>query len=189
MKNLILTAILIIPLIVSAQGVFTNNASTTLQKVLGDYPNNFKNITGKLLSQEPQSTDYVSTVQIPGSVNAVVTRYGSTPDKPVYSWRCVMAESEEFDVVAKKYKDLYNQVRNSIITIGGEKPFILNGNYQEPTEEKKFISSELFLLPATGTVKKLKVELTLEYMITEWKMSVLVYDQQDAAVALESGRF
>ena len=180
MKNLILALILSAPVLTSAQGVFTNNTNTTLQTVIGDYANNFKNIRGNLLNQEPQSTNYTSTVQIPGSISAVVTRYSSSPDKEIYSWKCLLTQSEDFETAARRYKEVYNQVRNSIIKIGGDKPYILNGTFQEPTERKRFVSSELFLLPATGSTRKLKVEITLEFLVTEWKMSVLVYDQEDA---------
>jgi hypothetical protein len=182
MKSLALFLTLSLPLTSMSQGVFTNQTHSALQKVIGDYPNHFKNIKGEVLNEDPQSTDFSSKVEIPGSVNSVVTRYNSSPDKEIYSWKCLMTESEDFAIVSQLYKQLYDQLRNSIIKVEGEKPFILNGSYEIPTEEKKFTTSLFNLLPPTGDLRHLKVELTLEYYVTEWKVALLVYDQEEEVV-------
>ena len=167
------------------QSAFTNQTNTTLQKVINDYPNHFRNIKGSVIVENPQTTDYTSTVQIPGSVNTVITKYSASDDDEVYSWKCVMMESEDFDTVSRKYREIFNQMKNSIIKLDGNKPFILNGKFEEPTEEKRFTSTPFTLVPASGELKKLRVELTLEYLVTEWKITLLVYDQPDEDVAME----
>ncbi|MBA4167914.1 MAG: hypothetical protein H0X41_10295 [Chitinophagaceae bacterium] len=180
MKSLALALILVLPTLIFAQGVFNNQTNVALQKVIGDYPNHFKNIQGDVVNTETQSTDYISKVMIPGALSAVVTRYSSTNEKNnIYTWKCVVTQSEDFDAISKKYKELYNQLKNSIIKIDGQKPFILNGTYEVPDEEKKFTITDFYLLPSTGNMKKLKVELSLEYYVTEWKMAVIVYDQKE----------
>lgn len=178
MRSLVLALMSTLPFSLFAQGVFTNQTNTALQEVIGDYPNQFKNIQGDLLSAEAQTTDYYSKVSLPGAVSAVITRYSSSGDNMICSWKCLLSQSEDFDVIAPKYKELYNQLKNSIIKIDGQKPFILNGIYEMPTERKKFTTSEFYLLPSIGTMGKLKIELTLEYYVTEWKMAILVYDQK-----------
>jgi hypothetical protein len=185
MKGLTVFLLLTVPFTVIAQGVFTNQTQTTLQKVINDYPNQFKNIKGNLINEDPQSTDYTSSVQVPGSVNTIITRYSAGDNKEIYSWKCLLMESEEFEAVSKKYNDLFNQIKNSIIKIDGEKPFILNGAYETPTEERRFTTSAFYLLPATGDLKKLKVELTMEFYVTEWKVALLVYDQEEEEVVMD----
>jgi hypothetical protein len=187
MKSLTLFLLFLLPIALLAQGVFTNNTHSALQQVIGDYPNNFRNIKGPVLNEDPQSTDYESTVQIPGATRAVITKYSSAEDKEIYSWKCMLAESEDFEVIAKKYKELYNQIRNSIVKVEGEKPFILNGLYEVPTEEKRFVSTAFSLLPSVGDLGKLKVELALEYYVTEWKISLIVYDQQEETLVMQGG--
>ena len=186
MKALTHLLLLAMPIFVAAQqSAFTNQTNSTLQKVINDYPNQFRNIKGNVLVQNPQTTDYASIVQIPGSVNAVITKY-SAENNEIYSWKCVMLESEDFEVVSKKYREIFNQVKNSIIKLDGNKPFILNGTFEDPTEEKRYTASAFTLVPASGYLQKLKVVLTLEYLITEWKVSILVYDQdEEEAVAME----
>lgn len=187
MKALACLILLTVPFFVAAQqSAFTNQTHTTLQKVINDYPNHFRNIKGDVLIENPQTTDYASKVQIPGSINTVITKYSSEDSTEVYSWKCVLAESEDFETVSKKYKEIYNQVKNSIIKLDGNKPFILNGTYVDPTEEKRFTASPFSLVPASGELKKLRVELTLEYLVTEWKLSLLVFDDQPGEeVAME----
>jgi hypothetical protein len=180
MKALTHLLLLAMPIFVAAQqSAFTNQTHTTLQKVINDYPNHFKNIKGEVLVENPQTTDYSSKVQIPGAVNTVITKYSSEDSLEIYSWKCVLLESEDFQMVTKKYKEIFNQVKNSIIKLDGNKPFILNGTYSDPTEEKRYIASPFALVPASGDLKKLKVELTLEYLVTEWKVSLLVYERPD----------
>ena len=187
MKNLTLLLLFLIPVTLLAQGVFTNSTHSALQKVIGDYPNKFRNIKGTIINEDPQSTDYESTVQIPGASTAVITKYSSSADKHIYSWKCILAESEDFEQIAKKYKELYNQIRNSIVKVEGEKPFILNGLYEAPTEDKRFVATAFSLLPSVGTLGKLKVELALEYYVVEWKITLLVYDQQEETLVMEGG--
>ena len=67
MKALTPLFLLLLPFGLWAQSAFTNQTHSTLQRVINDYPNHFKNIRGKLIDENPQTTDYNSTIQIPGS--------------------------------------------------------------------------------------------------------------------------
>lgn len=185
MRALTPILLLLLPFGLWAQSAFTNQTHSTLQRVLNDYPNHFKNIRGKLIDENPQSSDYISTIQIPGSLNTVITKYSSASEKEIYSWKCLLIESEDFETVSKRYREIYNQMKNSIIKLDGNKPFILNGTYAEPTDEKRFMASSFNLVPAAGDLKTLRVELTMEYMVTEWKVSVVVYDSEDGSLAKE----
>jgi len=162
---------------VSAQGVFSNNTNAALQRVIQDYPNNYRNIKGELLTENPQTVDYRSKVEIPGSAGCILTHYSSSK-KEVYSWKADLFEEEDFEKTKLRFKELYNQIRNTIVKIEGEKPFILNGAYQSPTEEKKFTTILFQLLPSGGEMDKLKVELSMNYVITGWKITLTVYDHE-----------
>lgn len=186
MKGLTLSILLMLHLCSYPQGVFSNDTNTALQEVLNDFPNKFKSLKGALINEDPQSADYSSKVTIPGSLNAVITRYSASSDKEIYSWKCTLLASDEFDEAAGKYKSVFNELKNSIIKIAGQKPFILNGSFNSPTEEKRFISSALQLLPAaSGELAGVKVELTMEYLVTEWKISILVYDEGEESLVMD----
>jgi len=159
-----------------AQGVFANKTSAALEKVIRDYPNRFRNIKGEIIIENTQSTEYRSTIEIPGSTASTVTRY-SSKNNDVYSWSCILFEADDFNQVKDKYREFFGQIKNSIIKTEGQKTFILNGRYEMPSEEKKFTTVIFELLPATGEMKKIKIDLTLQYEITGWKISLSVYDR------------
>jgi hypothetical protein len=159
-----------------SQGVFTNDVNSALQKVIQDYPNRFVNIKGPQVTANSHSVQYYSTVKVPGSLNCLLTQHSITR-KEIYSWKCVMLESEQFEEAKYKFAELYNQIKNTIIKMQGEKPFILNGKYEVPCAEKKITSVIFQLLPATGDMQRLKVELTLQHYMNDWKVTLTVYDQ------------
>ena len=159
-----------------AQGVFSTKTTAALQKVIADYPNRFKNIKGDRVSEHPRAVDYKSRVEIAGAVNCILTQY-STNAKDQYSWTCELFQFAGFEEAKTSYYDLYNQIRNTIIKIEGEKPFILNGKYEAPDGEKKATTVRFEFLPAPDAMQQLKVELILQYTTT-WKIVLTVYDQQ-----------
>lgn len=160
-----------------SQGVFTNDVNSALQKVIQDYPNHFSNIKGAQVNGNTHTVQYYSTVEVPGSLNCILVQYGATK-KETYSWRCVMLESERFTDAKDKFAELYHQIGNTIIKIEGEKPFILSGKYETPSDAKKITAVIFQLLPASSQMQKLKVELTLQHYINGWKVVLSVYDQE-----------
>jgi len=161
-----------------AQGVFSNKTTAALQKVIEDYPNRFKNIKGDRLTGHEKAVNYKSRVEIAGATACVITQYTATP-KDQYSWSCELFASADFDKAQTSFHDLYNQIRNTIIKIEGEKPFILNGKYENPAAENKATKVRFDFLPAPDAVQQLKVELLLEQGANnEWKIVLAVYDQE-----------
>jgi hypothetical protein len=160
-----------------AQGAFSNNMSAGLEKVIRDYPNRFKNIKGEVIAENPQTTEYQSRVQIPGATSCVVTRYSSSRND-IFGWGCTLFKTEEFNTARNKFKEIFSQIKNSIIRPNGEKPFILSGQYETPAEDRKFTNIIFELLPAVGEMKKLKIDLSIQYEIIGWKISLNVYDSE-----------
>lgn len=155
----------------TAQGVFNNKTNAALKKVIEDYPNRFSNIKGDRISAIDPAVNYKSKVVIPGSVNCMLT---SKDD--AYSWNCELFSSPDFEKVKSKYSNLYNEIHNTIIKLEGEKPVILNGQYETPEKEKKQNSIFFHFLPNTGIIQKLNVELQLHSEGGEWKINLHVYE-------------
>ena len=176
-RIIILVIVFTLSLAGLSQGVFTNDVNAALQKVIQDYPNHFVNLKGAQVAGNRRTIQYHSIVEVPGSLTCVLTQY-SASKKEIYSWKCVMLESENFGEAKNKFTELYNQIRNTIVKMEGEKPFILNGKYEAPSDEKKFTTIVFQLLPATGELQKLKVELTLQHYINDWKVILTVYDDE-----------
>lgn len=159
-----------------AQGAFSNNTSAGLEKVIQDYPNRFKNIKGEVIIENPQTTEYKSIIQIPGASSCIVTRYSGAKND-IYGWGCILLTTEDFNAAKNKFREIYAQIKNSIVKIQGEKPFILNGKYEVPSQGKKFTTVIFELIPAVGEMKKVIVDLSIQYEITGWKVSLSVYDR------------
>jgi len=162
----------------SAQGVFSNKTHTVLEKVIQDYPNHFYNIKGELIGQAPQTSRYRSTLEIPGSSSSTIVL--STANHPeAAGWTCTVQESRDFEALKTRFQELYNQLSNSIITSGDQKTYILSGQYEAPSEDKKSTRIVLSLLPGVGDMKKLKVDLCLlQEQAGNWKIELTVSDQE-----------
>jgi hypothetical protein len=176
MKTAGLILLLLICLETTAQGVFTNNTNQAIEKVIRDYPNQFKNIQGSMLAEDQQGVNYQSHIQIPGALSCVISK-SNFSNKDAMCWKADLYESASFAEMKEKYTALYNQIRNSIIKIEGEKPYILNGQYEVPDPRKRAQSVIFSMLPSVGEMQKLKVELSLYQRGDTWRVSLLIYDQ------------
>jgi len=175
MKTIIL-AIILVTLSIDAytQGVFSNATNIALEKVIQDYPNRFRNIKGALLLENGQASNYESSIKIPGSVSCFVSQ--SNTSRQTLSWKAELYASSDFTEASKKYTELYNQIKNTIIKIQGAKPYILSGQYASPSKGKSFHAVVLSMLPAAGDLQRVKVEISLELHGSTWKLQLSIYD-------------
>ncbi|HEY4151016.1 MAG TPA: hypothetical protein VGM41_18890 [Chitinophagaceae bacterium] len=182
MKNLV-TILLMFAFhaIAPAQGVFTNQTNGALERVIQDYPNQFKNIKGALLASNAREVEYKSVVIIPGSESSTITQY-TGPDKHMVSWQAVLFSSTSFDTAEKKFKALFGEITNTIIRLEGERPIILNGKYQTPEEDKTSTTVAFDILPTTSPTHQLKVDLNLEKRDHHWTIVLSVYDRDEAVM-------
>ena len=160
-----------------AQGVFSNTTHTAVEKVIEDYPNQFRNIKGQVLIQDAQAIAYESSVKIPGSISCIVSQ--SKSSRQSMSWKAELFTSSNFTESSARYTDLYNQMKNAIIKLQGSKPYILSGQYTAPENSKSFQAVVFSMLPATGVLQKIKVEISLEREGSTWKVQLSIYDDQD----------
>ncbi len=159
--------------------VFSNKTNIALEKVVKDFPNRFHNIKGDVIAQKAQSTEYKSTIQVPGSTACYVTKRNVT-NNDTYSWSCVVFVNKDFNLAKTKFKEIFDQIENTIIKVDGQKPFIVSGQYRTPVEQRKFTPIVFELLPAVGEMKKLKIELDLQNeMNDDWKVLLNVYDSDN----------
>lgn len=155
-----------------------NGIGNDIKKVIDDYPNHFSNLLGELIIQNPQSADYQCNFKVRGAEETTITRYTSVFNN-ICSWQSLILTTEDFEKAKQKFKALFHQVNNLFVrTAGDAKNFQLKGTYTQPTEEKKFSSILFTITPEDKAIKKLKVELSLQYELMEWKVRVLVYDKE-----------
>lgn len=161
----------------SAQVIPVRTAfQSSLANIVGHYPNQFKNLAGEVVTENPQSTDYRSVVTLKGAEECFVTKF-SSKGKEVYSWQAVMLTTENFEEALKKFKSLYSSIQRLAVQINGMNA-VLSSEYVKPVEEKKFNSIIFTASDKDEKLKKLKVELTLQNDLLEWVIKVLVYEKE-----------
>jgi hypothetical protein len=165
----------------TAQLLFKPDAGVqqVLKTVLNDFPNKLQNITGTLLQENVESSDYSSTINFPGTENCVITQYRSQKDKN-RSWQAQLPEVENFAAAKKQYRDLFLQVKNMSVRLpGNTRTLTAKANYDEPKEEKKFAGSIFRINNNDELYKNVKIEVALQYVITGWQVSLYVYDKKE----------
>jgi hypothetical protein len=177
MKN-ILTLLLILfsGITCLAQGVFRNQTNYTLEKVVQDYPRQFKGIRGELLSSGQGSAEYKSTITIPGSVSTSIIQT-TAAQKPSVCWQSVVYAGNEFSPARKRFEELFTQIKNTIIKPEGANAVIVNGMYINPSEDNTFTTIQFDLLPASAPIQKLNIDLMLKNTGGQWKIVLLVHDK------------
>jgi len=176
MKNYFFILYLALCIQASAQGVFTNQTNGALERVIQDYPNQFKNIKGDLLVSNAREAEYKSVVIIPGAESSTVTQYTGT-ERHIVSWQTILYSSGDFDKAEQKFKELFGEIKNTIVKLEGERPVILNGKYETPEQGKAHTTVVFDILPSTGPTRQLKVDLTLQKRNTRWMVVLSVYDK------------
>ncbi len=144
-----------------------------VRKIIEDSPNGFENITGDLIINNEQTSDYECTIKVTGAEGSFVTKYAAK--RKVSSWQALMLTTESFDKAKQKFKSLYHQLNNLNVTLGTAN-YKLKGEYEAPTESLKFASAILSPTPENEGVKKLKIEVALQFNEPmEWTVKLMVY--------------
>lgn len=144
-----------------------------VKKLVDDYPNHFANILGDEIAKNPQTTDYNCSVKITGAEKSIITLYSSASGSSC-GWQGEMLSTEDFEEAKKKYKSLYNQLNN----LSTDEGFLFHGKYDEPAEEKKFAGCVLSPNKTVYGFTKLRLEISLQYELLQWKVRVLLYDKE-----------
>lgn len=178
-KSLVLiTTATLISLLTNAQLKLPaiNGIGNDVKKVILDYPNRFINLMGEIITENTQSTDYACNFKVNGAEEVIITRYSAK--KEVCSWEAVMLTTENFEKAKQKFKALFNQLNNLAVNMGTGPNYHLKGKYEPPTDASKFTSVLFTFDPENEEIKKLRVELVMQYYAPmDWKVKILVYDR------------
>ena len=156
--------------------VTDNDLRNNLEKVIADFPKNFSTVRGDTLEVNPQSIEFSSLLDFKLASQNSITQYISA--NPIFSWKALFLETEEFDEAAKKYKWLCNQLKVMTIKTETGYSYNLSGDYDEPTMSRKFASSIYKLTPNASDLPKLKIEASMQYEFPEWKVRIYVYERE-----------
>lgn len=145
--------------------------SKAVETILGDFPYNYKHITGEQVLQEVDMSQFASTVELPGAKSCLIAHYHSGLDTTA-SWQALMFRGEEFKDAANAYKRLYNQLKGCKLRMVDGSVFYLDGDYEAATEDRDFVTSALKIQTGDERFREFKVELELLYKMDEWVINI-----------------
>lgn len=150
-----------------------------LQKVINDIPNHLQNLQGVFVQKDAQSITYESKIKIPGAIHTTLTAYTSKKDKSK-SMEASIFETEDFAEAKKKYNELVNQLKMGSFNLPGEiNAFKWKVNYDKPDESKNFFATIFRTGSEKEEYKNLKLEVSLNAMITSYTVSLFVYEKKE----------
>lgn len=155
-----------------AQGVFSNQTNAALQRVIGDYPNQFNNIKGEKIGSRAAITEFRSTVDIAGTTGAVITAFRAG-DSQELSWQTTLFQSSSFADAKQRFQEYFQSIKNSIIRVEGLPPVILNASYDMPREDQSQTIIPFQLLPANNKLKGLSVALKMIQENGVWEIHLI----------------
>jgi hypothetical protein len=180
MKCLKLTVLFLFVFLFSASAqlklAITSSIRTDFQKVMAEYPQQFEGIRGNIINKNPQTIEYASRLKVGDGEECMITKY-SSGSKPIYSWQSIMFRSEDFEEASKKYKWVFNQLKGMNIFYVRDQ-YTLKGFFEEADESRKFTNSILTPVAPPDPLKKLKVEVALQFEFPEWKVNLVVYEKE-----------
>lgn len=155
----------------------TDQLSIDMKKVIRDYPRHFASMLGAVVEENPQSVSYHCSFKVRGAESCVITRYSSKAND-VFSWQALMLTTEDFDEAKKKFRSLFNSLNNLAVKMDYGETFYLNGRYKAPSEDMKFASVVMAFQNPDQITHKMKLEISLQYEMMEWKVRLLIYERE-----------
>ncbi|HVF96516.1 MAG TPA: hypothetical protein VM871_04310 [Flavisolibacter sp.] len=157
-------------------GTGNGDIRNALEMVINDYPKAFASLKGEVTVHNPQTVEYESLLAFKSAEHNTIIQYSGK--QPVYSWQAQMFTAEEFELAEKKYKALYNQLKGMNLKLNRDYDYSLSGDYGRPDESKRFSSTMFRLTPNASYLPKVKVELSLQYELMDWKIYLMVYQKE-----------
>lgn len=188
MKKLTNLLLAIMVMSLSARAQFnseqTSNAGfiKAVETILGDFPYNYKHITGELVEATGDWHQYASTVTIPGAEHCMVGLYHSELDTTA-SWQALLFRSETFSTAKAAYKKLYHQLNRCRLRMVDGSVFYLSGEFEEASEDLDFVTSAFKIQTADDRFREFHVELEMLYKMDEWVVNVnMVSKKKDSEI-------
>jgi len=158
---------------------FSNTIKPDIEKVASDYYNHFNNIKGEQTDETQNTIEYQSKILSKGAVESSITQIKGLQN--VYSWQAVMLNTDDFEKAVEKYRQIYQQLDGASFTMHDRKAWKFTGSYDAPDNARSFVSSILEPDLEDKVLQRLKIEVALNYNMSEWTVKILVYEKENDA--------
>jgi len=181
MKKLCLLIFILSTINVDAQNKlpvfkFTSAITPDVLKVARDYYDHFFNIKGEKISETESTIEYKSRIVPQGALESTITQIKNLQN--VYSWQAVMMNTDDYDKAVAKYKQIYRQLNGANLFMNDGKTCKIKGPYDAPDDGRAFASSILEPDVNEKYLRRLKIEIGLNYNMPDWSVRILVYEKE-----------
>jgi hypothetical protein len=145
--------------------------NSALEKIVGDFRYNFKNISGDTLTNQGEVETYSSTVTLPGTTECTINKYHSAKDTTA-SWQAVVYNGEDYKEAVKAYKNAFRLINKSRIHLIDRTFIGFEGKMEQPTDEVRFTVSTLRLASDDIRYKRFTAEVELLSNYTGFQVNI-----------------
>lgn len=154
----------------------TSSVTPDIMKVVRDYYDHFFHTIGEKISETESTIEYQSRILPPGASESTITQIKSLQN--VYSWQAVMLNTDDYAKAIAKYKQVYRQLNNANFTVSEGKTCKIKGPYDAPDDDRSFASSILEPDVAEKYLRRLKIEVAINYNMSGWVVKILIYEKE-----------
>jgi hypothetical protein len=145
-------------------------------KVARDYYDHFFHIKGEEILETESTIEYKSKILPQGAVESTITQIKSLQN--VYSWQAIMMNTDDREKAIAKYKQIFRQLDGANFTMSDGKTCKIKGLYDAPDDDRSFASSILEPNVTEKYLRRLKIEVGLNYNMPGWSVKILVYEKE-----------
>ena len=148
----------------------------SLNTVVTDFKNNFKNIQGAPVNLLEDADIYKANNSIPGALESFVIRYHSVDDTSA-SFQAVLYDGEDFKEAEKQYKDLFRMISKSRLKME-QFSTGFEGKMKTPSESSGFTISQLKATSQSATYLNFVAEIELINEMYNWKVRLNLHNKK-----------
>jgi hypothetical protein len=155
----------------------SNSFEDSLNKVVIDFANNFKNLQSTRLPAEIDADTYISTICLPGAVHCTIMRYHSVVDNSA-SWQAVVYAGESYAEAVMAYKKIFGKVKKSKIRGIDNSSADFEGTIETADENVRFAVSSLRLKTADIRYTNFVADIELVNNYDGWEVHLNLYKKK-----------
>jgi hypothetical protein len=155
----------------------SNSFEDSLNKVVIDFANNFKNLQSTRLLAEIDADTYLSTICLPGAVHCTIMRYHSVVDNSA-SWQAVVYAGESYEEAVMAYKKIFGQVKKSKVRGIDNSSADFEGTIETADENVRFAVSSLRLKTADIRYTNFVADIELVNNYDGWEVHLNLYKKK-----------
>ncbi len=148
----------------------------SLNTVVTDFKNNFKNIQGAPVNLLEDADVYKSVNSIPGALESFVIRYHSVDDTSA-SFQAVVYDGEDFKEAEKIYKNLFRMMNKTRLKLE-QFSTGFDGKMKTPDEAASFTISQLKATSPSAAYVNFVAEVELINEMYNWKVRLNLHNKK-----------